>query len=68
MRNVIIIIITSPSICREDGLDPQLSERVYIQLKSVDLPGLHINWWLFIPLLLLPFLMGLVIKLGNSHD
>lgn len=68
MNNVIIIMLMSTSIYRDDGSDPQLSERVYIQLKSMDLFWLHKNCWLFIPLMLLCFLMWLLIKLGNYHD
>lgn len=42
MNNVIVMLMNT-SICRDNGSDPQLSERVYIQLKSMNPFWLHIK-------------------------
>lgn len=43
MNNAIVIVLMSTSICRDNGSEPQLSERVYIQLKSMGLFWLHVK-------------------------
>lgn len=43
MNNAIVIVLVNTSICRDNGSEPQLSERVYVQLKSMGLFWLHIK-------------------------